>query len=90
MNTFLYETTLDIYNRHIQNMDEVEIVVPGKRAAIYIRKYLGQIAGKVNWSPSIVSISEWLSRYTQYTVADRLVLLNELYLSYNELFEDIK
>jgi len=88
MNTFLYETTLDIYNRHIQNMDEVEIVVPGKRAAIYIRKYLGQIAGKVNWSPSIVSISEWLSRYTQYTVADRLVLLNELYLSYNELFDD--
>lgn len=88
MNTFLYETTLSIYQRHMQQMDEVDIVVPGKRAAIYMRKYLGQIAGKVSWSPGILTISEWFERLAAFSKADRLVLLNELYLTYNHLFED--
>lgn len=55
------------------------VVFPSRRAGIYFRKYLSLLIEKPLWSPSIFSIEEFIQTNSKYILADKLLLIFELY-----------
>ena len=79
MKPFLYSVAETIYNRVGENIRNYAFVFPNRRAGIFFGKYLGDIAGKPIFSPSIFTISEFFESMSEYSVIDRVELLFIIY-----------
>jgi len=86
METFLKEKIDLIYNRHADHIDEIVLIIPSHRSAVYLQKYLSEISGKVLFSPLIVTINEWIDNHTQ----ERIISQNELLFMLYEVHRQIK
>lgn len=82
---FLYSVAETIYNRVGENIRNYAFVFPNRRAGIFFGKYLGDIAGKPIFSPSIYTISDFFESISQYTLIDRVELLFIIYTHYKRL-----
>lgn len=85
MKPFLYSVAETIYNRVGENIRNYAFVFPNRRAGIFFGKYLGDIAGKPIFSPSIFTISEFFESMSEYSVIDRVELLFIIYKHYKRL-----
>lgn len=84
---FLEKTARYLLEQHPDNLHTICVVLPGRRATLYLKKYLSRIAGKVILSPDIFSVEEFISRISGYTFDDQLSLLFELYRIHSEMME---
>ena len=57
MKPFLKELAEKIIARHTKP-EELTIVFPNRRAALFFRKYLAELLAKPIWSPNLISIEE--------------------------------
>ena len=80
MKSYLEEKAGIIFRDHGSVIDEISIIIPNKRAAVYLQKYLAALAGKPFFAPEILTISDWISKHTP----QRILQQNELlFLAYN-------
>ncbi|MFW5886577.1 MAG: PD-(D/E)XK nuclease family protein [Bacteroidota bacterium] len=77
--TFLKYLTGYLYKKYDNRLSSICLVFPGKRAAVYFRKYLSDITRGPIWSPSFYTINELLKKISGLQVADNLYLITELY-----------
>ena len=82
MNSFLFETITDIYDKEGNNLQNVCIVVPGKRAGIHIKKCFGKIIDKPIFLPQITTINELVKQSAGITVIDSFILVFKLFEVY--------
>jgi hypothetical protein len=84
MTPFLYDIAQKIYDAHGQNgeLPEIAIVVPGKRAGLFLKKHLAHIHGKSFLSPQIFILPDWfkmLSQKNSIPAFESIMLLFEVY-----------
>lgn len=79
MQTFLEEKVELIYQAHPSDLAAVSIIIPNKRAAVYIQKYLADRAGGAFFSPEILTINEWVDAHTPEKIISQTELLFLLY-----------
>lgn len=79
MRTFLQEKIELIYERHTQDLSTIAIIIPNKRAAVYIQKYLAERIKKPFFSPEILTINEWVDQHTPKKIISQTELLFLLY-----------
>lgn len=84
MNPFLHDLAKKLYSEHPQ-LDEMTLVFPNRRAALYFRKYLTKELDKPAFAPRLITIEEFISGYSSLKVPDKLELVHRLYKSYNEV-----
>ncbi|MCQ2351106.1 MAG: PD-(D/E)XK nuclease family protein [Paludibacteraceae bacterium] len=72
-------------NRDISNYC---FVFPNHRAGLFFRKYLEESATHTLILPEIITIAELFQLYSKYRIADKLVLLFELYRVYCKVMAD--
>jgi len=60
------------------------IIIPNKRAAVYIRKYIAEFYKKPLWSPQILTIDEWVKKNTEKKVVSGNELLFIFYKIYQK------
>lgn len=84
MKPFLKEIAEKIYRTHPQ-LDEVTLVLPNRRAALYIRKYLGELLTEPAFAPQLLTIEDFISSFSSLKVADKLELIFKLYQAYNNI-----
>jgi len=77
----LIEQLISNYEEHLQ---DVCIVLPNRRAGLYLKKYLSQKLNKVIWSPLIFSIEDFVCHITGLEIADQITLLFDLFSIYNK------
>ena len=82
MKSFLEETTLDIYQRHPNEIDQIAIIIPNKRAAIYIQQYLSKAIKQPFFAPKIITINEWIDAETSERILNQTELLFVFYQVY--------
>ncbi|MFD1551583.1 hypothetical protein DNU06_03240 [Putridiphycobacter roseus] len=82
MKSFLEETTLDIYQRHAQEIDQIAIIIPNKRAAVYIQQYLSKQIKQPFFAPKIITINEWVDAETSERILNQTELLFVFYNVY--------
>lgn len=84
MRTFLYDLAFDLHQT-TRPLENLVVVFPNRRAILYFRKHLGSLLDKPAFSPRMVTIEDFISGYSSLKVPDKLDLIHELYLTYNQV-----
>ncbi len=84
MTPFLKELAEKIHAQHSDDMGEVILVFPNKRAGLFFRKYLAEYLQAPAWSPNIISMEDFVGQYTSLQVADKFTLIIDLYHAYRK------
>ena len=66
------------------HLEQLTIVFPNKRAALFFRKYLAELLHKPVWSPSLISLEELFAEHTTLQEVDRLDLVFRLFSVYRK------
>ena len=80
MEPFLDRLANALLEHHGDELDRVAVVLPGRRAGLYLRKYLAQHADKALWSPDMLDVGAFMERLTgmrQGGALEMLFLLHE-------------
>lgn len=81
---FLKQIAQQVQLQYADRMDEVTLVFPNRRAGLFFRKYLSEDIDKPIWSPSILSIEDFVRQFCGLELADKFTLIVELYQSYSK------
>jgi hypothetical protein len=79
MTPFLYKVAEVFYAQYGNELYRHTFVFPNRRAGVFFRKYLAEIAGKPLFSPSVITIQELFETLSSYQPADRIEMLVMLY-----------
>lgn len=79
---FLKKLAAKILNEHSGNMHQVCIVLPNKRAGVFLKKYLAAMLQSPAFAPAIYSIEDFVISHVGSNQADQLELLWELHVCY--------
>lgn len=81
---FLEDIAEKVLNKYANQLDKVTIVFPNRRAGLFFRRHMAKHLKKPVWSPSIVSMEDFVQQNSRLQLADRFVLITELYKSYTK------
>ena len=82
--SFLQEVAQNIYTKYGNDLQHIQLVFPNRRAGLFFRKHLSQLIDKPIWSPQILSIEDFIQRFTPLKTADQITLIFELYQSFKK------
>ncbi len=81
-NTFINLVAQELVTTHKNDLHEVTVVLPNKRAKVFLEFALKSKIKQTGFSPSIISIEEFLQDITKIKVIDSVELLFEFYNVY--------
>jgi hypothetical protein len=87
MKTFLHDLAFELYHDS-QAMEELTIVFPNRRAALYFRKHLSEIIQKPVFAPRLTTIEDFFSSLHPALVPDKLDLVHRLHQTYQRILDD--
>lgn len=82
MTPFLKIVAKEIYNKFSNELHDIAMVFPNKRAGLFFNEYLLQCSGKPVWSPRYITISELFQSCSNAVVGDSILLVSKLYDEY--------
>lgn len=90
--SFLSQLTDTLLSRYENDLGNLCIVFPNRRAGLFFRKYLAERLTQAAWSPEITTIKDFISSQAKLTTADQLSLIIKLYdifkkLGYKDTFD---
>lgn len=84
MTPFLYKVAATFYKKYGVSISRMAFVFPNRRAGIFFQKYLGEIARKPIFSPTILTINDLFMKLSGKQTADKLSMLFTLYDIYKQ------
>jgi hypothetical protein len=87
MRHFLEETAKKIAERFPGDISELLIVVPTRRACMYMKHYIAQTAGKTFLAPELMPLEEFMYALSDTDLSDTTKLLFEMYEIYRDFDE---
>ena len=81
---FLLQVAEEIIAKH-SSLEDVTLIFPNRRAALYFRHYLAQRITKPSWSPNLLSIEEFFTKLSGFNQLDKLELIFRLYHIHKEM-----
>lgn len=87
MKTFLDHVAEKIKADHGNDIGELAIVLPTRRGALFLRESLAETFQQTLWSPSMLSIQDFVRSLTPYQFPEQLSLNFELYRVYKKHME---
>ncbi|MEZ4938394.1 MAG: PD-(D/E)XK nuclease family protein [Crocinitomicaceae bacterium] len=84
MTTFL-ENCIHSICSSTEDIAKETMIIPNKRASVYIRKYIANFYKKPVWSPIILTIDEWVKQQTDKKVIKGNALLFHFYRVYTQM-----
>lgn len=85
MEPFLKRFARQLLERHGAEMDQVCIVLPGKRAGTFLRNYLAEAKGSTQWSPRLHDVGSFMSEVAGMRQGGSMELLFMLYDTHKAL-----
>ena len=82
MKPFLQAVAQDIYRQFGDDLSRTAVIFPGKRAGLWLDRYLYECAGHPLWSPSYVTIDELFGRLSDLkkdTTIRTVCMLHEIF-----------
>lgn len=74
-----------LIHQETDNLEDICLLVPGKRAGVYLHQSLMQQLDKPAWAPKIMTINELFLSLTDKEKADPLQLIYELFLVFRTI-----
>ncbi len=85
MKGFQEKTADHLYKTYGDKISDLCIVLPNRRAGLFLQKYFGKCIGKTIWSPAIFSIEDFMVNISGLRICDPVEVLFELYEIHREL-----
>lgn len=82
MTPFLKIVAENLYEKYGNDLSDIAIVFPNKRAALFLNEQLAQIAQRPIWSPTYITISELFGKHSNLKIADPIKLVCDLHKSF--------
>lgn len=82
---FLQLVAEDLYQRFGNNLNDVAVVFPNKRARLFFNEYLSRQQNAPIWSPAFVNISELLEKDGEWQIADPILLICTLHKIFTQI-----
>ena len=82
MDTFLAKTAQHLIDTYPNNLSDVCIVLPNKRAGLFLKQHLSKLIDKPIWLPQIIGTEELIEQLSDIEVIDNVTQLFELYNVY--------
>ncbi|HTX87752.1 MAG TPA: PD-(D/E)XK nuclease family protein [Bacteroidales bacterium] len=82
---FLERTARHLVETYGADLPAVCIVLPSRRGGLFLKKYLGKLAGKATWAPEIFAVEDFILRLSGMTLCDNTRLLFELFEVYRSV-----
>lgn len=79
MTRFLEKTADHLLEKYGDKITDLCIVLPNRRAGVFLQKYISKSVGKTIWSPAIFSIEDFLIQLSGIRICDPIQVLFELY-----------
>lgn len=89
MKSFLQQAAEYIYTKYPENISQICIVLPTRRASVYFKNALAQIAVEGIWSPEVSSMEDFICRLARVEVLEPIHLQLNLYDILQELDPNI-
>src|SRR5690349_15035512 len=86
MKTFLEEVAEKIYKTH-PRLDEVTVIFPNRRAALFFRKHLSGLITRPTFAPRVLTIEDFFRQFSPLQIPDKLVLISILFKAYSRVME---
>ena len=86
MNSFLDKLVDELLSKHSNDLSEVCIVFPTRRAGLYFKKRYSTRLTSPAWSPAVFSIGDFVNSLCPYQEGDSLDLVFELFNVYKNYF----
>lgn len=71
-----------VHENYKDNLEQLCIILPNKRGALFLKNYLAQTYGKTIWLPTIISAEELISELSELKTLEEIDLICHLYDSY--------
>ena len=81
MKTFLQEVAEKVYRDH-PKLENVTVVFPNRRAALYFRKHLTGLISRPAFAPRVLTIEDFFAQLSPSKTPDKLILISVLFKSY--------
>lgn len=85
MQTFLEELAADILKHYTDKMDALTLIFPNRRAGLFFQQYLASQLNQPVWSPTVLTLEEFVQQLSLTKKADNLLLVFELFEIYKRL-----
>lgn len=79
MPSFLRQTADYILQNYQEKFPEIAIILPNRRAGLFLRKYLAGMLVRTSWSPALFSIEEFIASVSGLREVEQVRCLFELY-----------
>lgn len=84
---FLRDIAKDLLHRYGNNLSDVTMVFPGKRASLFMNQYLAEECDSPVWAPRYTTIDELVQQLSPYRKAETITSVCTLYSIYAQLLQ---
>jgi hypothetical protein len=88
MKPFLHKLSGELLEKFDGRISRICVVFPSRRAGLFFKKFLSLDIPRPLWLPEILSIEDFVTKYSPYHIADKLTLVFELFEVYKQHGED--
>lgn len=88
MKPFLDSVIDELFVQYPENIGDLCLVLPNRRAGLFIKKYISKKINRPTFLPEIFGIEDFVNQLDKEVIPDDLVLLHELYKSYCDINSD--
>ena len=87
MQAFLYQVAQHLHRQYDDTIQNLCLVLPNKRGALFLKQHLAKVYNKTIWLPEIIAAEEFIVALAGVNVADNITLTTELYKAYCTVLE---
>ncbi len=80
---FLEKVAKTLYENHRDEMEKQIVVLPSRRAGLYLARHLSRLSDKPQWAPKMVTVTELFASMSDLRQIETETLIFELYHSYS-------
>ena len=88
-NSFLHKVATELYQEWKTEISDLHIVLPTRRACLYFKTFLSEIAEETIFSPKVISLEDFIVSCSGLEIEDTSALVFELYDSYQRFDETV-
>lgn len=85
MQKFLEKLSQHIINKHPKDLGEVQIVLPSRRAKVFLIDYFKQNIQQTTWLPEIFSLEDFVKELSELNILDNIDLVFKLYHTHQQI-----
>lgn len=88
MQTYLEQVVEDIVKVYGKDVGTLSLVLPNKRAGLFIKKHFAKHLNQTNWLPQVYGTQDFVDKITEATIVNNLTLIFELYQVYTSSYDN--